>query len=540
MDIRSFKDFVAGKIPDRLYYYLSRNDPYFTLLDQLKRINKDIPDGINTHSRILMNLVRCGSANTEEGIVGTTLYLKGIKPSYFFCDKAFKNCDNCNVNSVISPCNSCYKNTRLFKKTFPGNFINIKGVLDSQTIKSVFELSRKLSIDEILDFEIKRINLGDIVLSSLRRYFLCETVPVNEEEIIRSYFVTALSTYYAAEKLSQDYEYLYTSHGVYVSWGVMAEVFYRNGKKVITWGRGYRQNTWVVAHKYTYHKALFEEGNEYWKDFELDEQQRKKLSDYMISKRTGGSEDFVSYNANKQTERDYIVGKLKLDTKKKIVVLFTNVVWDASVTFTQDSFGGMYNWLVDTIDYFKKRKDLQLIVRVHPAEVQPGSETVQKASDIIFENFEQLPDNIKLIDSDHNSDVSSYGLFDLMGAAIIYGSKVGVELAYHGIPTIVAGEAFCKNKGITFDVFKKEDYYRYLDNLETLKLSEEQKSLAIKYAFYYNFIRLNDIDILDDEGRNIKRLNLTSWKEYNSNKFPQYNRVIDSIIDTKPFHSEEI
>jgi len=538
VDIRSLKDLVAGKIPDKLYFYLSKNNAFYNIMKQLEQINKDIPDEVNTRSRILINLVRCGGTNIEEGIVGTSFYLKGIKPSYFFCEKAFRNCDNFTVKLATTPCNNCYKNTKLFKKTFPGDFINIKGILDSKTINDVYELSKQLSIDEILNFEINEVNLGNIILSSVRRYFLTETIPVNEEEIIRSYFITALNIYHAAEKLSREYEYLLTSHGVYVSWGIMAEVFYRNGKKVITWGKGYRQNTWVVAHKYTYHRALFEEGSEYWSDLELTEQKRKRLSDYMISKRTGGTEDFVSYNVNKETEREYVIDRLELDTNKKIIVLFTNVVWDASVTFTHDPFGGMYNWLLDTIDYFAKRKDLQLIIRVHPAEVQPGSETVQKASDIIFEKFERLPNNIKLIDSYHNNDISSYGLFDLMDAAIIYGSKIGVELTYHGIPTIVAGEAFCKNKGITFDVFKKEEYYRYLDNLEMLKLSEEQKSLAIKYAYYYNFIRLSDIDILNYEGRNIKRLNLTSWKEYNSSKFPQYNRVIDSIINTKPFHSE--
>jgi hypothetical protein len=540
MDIRSLKGLVVSRMPNKLYFYLCRNDDYCAIMKQLKQINKDIPNETSTSSKILINPFRGADTNVEEGIMGTSLYLKGIKPTYFFCEKSFKNCDTFSVKSVSTPCNSCYRATKLFKKTFLGNFITVKDIVDSRTINDVSELSKRLSINEILNFEINEINLGNIILSSIRRYFLSEAIPRNEEEIIRGYFFSALNIYYAAEHLSREYEYLLTSHGVYVSWGIMAEVFYKNGKKVITWGRGYRQNTWILAHKYTYHKALFEEASEYWSNLELTEQRRKKLSEYMFSKRTVGNKDYVSYNANKETKREYIISKLKLDTNKKIVALFTNVVWDASVVFTHDPFGGMYNWLLDTIDYFAKRKDLQLIIRVHPAEVRPGSETVEKASDIIFKNFEHLPKNIKLIDSDHNTDISSYGLFDIMDAAIIYGSKIGVELAYYGIPVIVAGEAFCKNKGFTFDVSKKEDYYRYLDNLETLELSETQKSLAIKYAYYYNFIRLNDIDIFNYEGRNIKRLNLASWKEYNSSKFSQYNRVIDSIIYTKPFHSEDI
>ena len=47
--------------------------------------------------------------------------------------------------------------------------------------------------------------------------------------------------------------------------------------------------------------------------------------------------------------------------------------------------------------------------------------------------------------------MSTYALMSLCNAAIIYGTKMGVELTSVGLPVIVAGEAWIRNKGLTHD-----------------------------------------------------------------------------------------
>lgn len=542
MNVKELKSNIISIIPDEVYFYINKNNFNYKIANQLFRMNKEIPEEINSTKKVLITPFRAQETNLFEGIMGNSLYLKGVEPTYYLCEKRCKNCDNFTINSKTIPCGACYKNTRLFKKIFPGRYVNPESVLSFKKINEIKELSEKKTLEEIFRYKINDFDLGIIVLSSIKRYFLSETIPRDQEKIIRSYFYTALINYYVAERLVKEYDYLLTSHGVYVSWGVIAEVFYKNGKKVVTWGRGYRGNTGVFSHDYTYHKGLLFENNKYWQKLNLNKKMLVKLKEYMDSKKYG-TKDFVAYNAGKNTNEEYIFEKLKIDKNKKIIVLFTNVAWDASIAFTKDPFGGMYNWLLETIDYFSKKKDLQLIIRVHPAEVtkeNPARSTVEKAADVIFKKYERLPDNIKIVDSEHNKDISSYGLFEIMDAAIIYGSKIGVELTYYDIPTIVAGEAFCKNKGFTFDVSSKKEYYKYLDKITELKMSEKQKNLAKKYAYYYNFIRLSDIDIIKYKGKRIKKINIESWKDYNSEKFPQYNRIIDSIINSKPFHSQEL
>lgn len=76
-------------------------------------------------------------------------------------------------------------------------------------------------------------------------------------------------------------------------------------------------------------------------------------------------------------------------------------------------------------------------------------------------------------------------------AVIIYGTKTGVELTSMGIPVIVAGEAWIRNKGITIDVKSKEGDIKILDQLS---LSERMNNKLIerarKYAYHFFFRRM--------------------------------------------------
>ena len=52
-----------------------------------------------------------------------------------------------------------------------------------------------------------------------------------------------------------------------------------------------------------------------------------------------------------------------------MIGLLTNVSWDAQLHYPANAFANMLEWLVQTCRYFATRPDLQLLVRVHPAEI---------------------------------------------------------------------------------------------------------------------------------------------------------------------------
>jgi hypothetical protein len=108
----------------------------------------------------------------------------------------------------------------------------------------------------------------------------------------------------------------------------------------------------------------------------------------------------------------------------------------------------------------------------------------------------QLPPNVTVVPPD--SDVSTYALMSLCNAAIIYGTKTGVELASVGIPVIVAGEAWIRNKGITHDAASPEEYMGILNRLPFAgRMSDAVTRRARQYAYHFFFRRMIPVAFIE-------------------------------------------
>ena len=119
--------------------------------------------------------------------------------------------------------------------------------------------------------------------------------------------------------------------------------------------------------------------------------------------------------------------------------------------------------MVQTCRYFATRPDLQLLVRVHPAEISGFPPSRQPILSELRRVLPSLAPNIIIVPPE--SGISTYAVMSLCSSAIIYGTKMGVELTSVGIPVIVAGEAWIRNKGLTEDASSPEEYFSILDRL---------------------------------------------------------------------------
>ena len=131
----------------------------------------------------------------------------------------------------------------------------------------------------------------------------------------------------------------------------------------------YRKRRFIFSHDDTYHHTLMSEPREHWENMELSATQERELMQYLASRREGLFDWIVFHRAQQARPRRSSPARIGLDPSKPVIGLLTNVSWDAQLHYPANAFPSMLDWLVQTCEYFATRPDLQLLIRVHPAEI---------------------------------------------------------------------------------------------------------------------------------------------------------------------------
>lgn len=177
---------------------------------------------------------------------------------------------------------------------------------------------------------------------------------------------------------------------------------------------------------------------------------------------------------------------LGLDNRP-VVLLAANVLGD-SLTLGRNIFAeSMSEWITKTVQYFAKRTDVQLVVRIHPGEkIVPQAKSM---GTVVREALPEIPSHIHVIGALDN--VNTYDLIEIADLGLAYTTTVGVETAMNGIPVISCGQTHYRGRGFTIDPNTWDEYFsaleKVLSDLPAHRLSEEQTAKAWNYAYRFFF-----------------------------------------------------
>lgn len=439
-----------------------------------------------------------------ETTIAAALRLRGAKVEALLCDSLLPACQMCEPRFFVAPselarngpqkslCRDCFS---------PGK--RVYGELDipvhsySENVSAderaeAQRLARKLSLDDIESFQLDGLQVGEHAKAGALRFYASASIghEPDADAILRRYFEAALLTVYAADRLMkrEGYDVAVFHHGIYVPQGLIGEVARRNGVRVVNWNPAYRRNCFLFSHGDTYHHTLMDEPVETWTEMPWSEKHAESIRQYLRS-RWEGANDWIRFHGDPVFGRERILQEIGCDPGKPIIACLTNVMWDAQLHYPANAFENMLEWLLHTIRYFATRLDIQLVIRVHPAEITGSVPTRQPVVTVLREHFDNLPSNVFVVPPE--SDISTYVLAEMSDAAIIYGTKTGVELAAVGIPVIVAGEAWIRGKGVTRDASSPADYDAILSELPVGKRMDAAIiERALKYAHHFFFRRM--------------------------------------------------
>ena len=494
----------------------------------------------------------------DEAVLAMALRLRGHKVSVLRCGQALPACLwNVFGNRSLSTAGfshrvssagrtaECRRCDELHSRAWPHTGVNTLSLLeysDPVALESAEDFVNSVYEGFETDVHYKGVNIREHAYASTLRKLTRGTLEYDAWStfLFKRFMIAAVVYIDALEILisEQKPDVFVCVHGIYLEHGVLADYAKLKGVRVVVHGTPYRKNTMWLSHDDTYHRTLVTESNARWENIALDENMSNAVHDYLSSKISGGREN-VNFNPAPILDSQAMFDEMQLNPEKPTVALFTNTLWDAQVVYKSNAFEDMLDWLFATIDFFCSQSKVQLAVRIHPAESKAGFTTSQPIIEEIRKRYTRIPEHVAIVGPD--SDISSVLLSDESVASVIYGTKLGVELAYRKNIVICAGESICRGKGFTIDVETAREYFEVLANIETLTVNLERfAERAKKYAYHLFFNRMMDftpVTVTDEMMNRRLTINIKEEAELGDGKISEIDTICSGILYGTPFET---
>ncbi len=488
---------------------------------------------------------------TVEGLLGAALRVRGAEVHGLLCDRVLPACAECEHVWFPDPdeflrrgpqsglCRDCTRHTDGLYRSL-GFIVHLySDFLQAGETATATALAASLGhAEEIGAYEFEGIDVGEHALAGALRYFGRASL---EEEptglgVLRRYLAAAVLTVKVIRRLlrRERFDCLVFHHGIYVPQGLIGAVARQEGVRVVNWNPMWRRKTFIFSEGDTYHHTLLNEPVSAWENMVWDEKKDRRLTTYLRDRLTG-RDDWIWFQREPIISREAVVRETGIDPRKPTIGLLTNVLWDAQLHYRANAFPDMLAWLTATIQYFARRPDLQLLVRVHPAELSGALPSRQPVMGEVHRIFPELPSNVFFIPPE--SRLSTYTAMEGCDSVLIYGTKTGVELACVGLPVIVAGEAWVRGKGFTRDVNSPQEYFAALDQLPAgAPLSAPLLERARKYAYHFIFRRMLTLEGMETATRGIQfRLRIDQPEEVQPGYSQGLDVICEGILHDQPF-----
>jgi hypothetical protein len=466
--------------------------------------------------RLLLGTVAGGHpvALAVESLLAAALTLRGADVHALLCDGALPACLQCSrvqysdmreflLHGPKKLCTGCLQQGESVYAALGLPIRKLSDFITAEDKQRAAARASSFAIDSFVPQATDHQSLVQHIRSASMRFLTVGDVQADDDgtEVSRRYAEAAFLTQAAAARLFAQYQYdcYFSNHPSFVPHGVLKDIARQSNVKTMFWNPATRAGCVHLQHEDTAWDAVTRESPAIWERMDWTASSERDLMDYLSSKWTG-ARDWIYGDLHKDSERDAraIASEFGIDFNRKTIALLTNVVWDAAVFYPEAAFEDHTQWLVETIRYFSRRPELNLVIRVHPAEVRGTLMSTQTVESELAKYFDALAPNVFLIPA--SSKANTYALAEQCDAALIFATTTGLELTSMGIPTITAGESFIRHKGISYDATSALEYFQLLDRLPFgSRMSPDLLSRARKFAYHFNFRRTIPIKFLQPQ-----------------------------------------
>lgn len=391
-------------------------------------------------------------------------------------DFACLYCPNFSCHS--HKCNVCKNITeKILNLIELKEFTHLKIRNNNYTLNKIPEFS---SIDKIKAFKIDNFDIGLAIISNLffKTKKTCFTPSQLQDykpylhKLINLSYQVYKTTYEYLKKYNIDEFYIFNGRFDILRAALRAAQTYKNTKIKVLETAGVMEKFAIsentYPHDYEYQKKIL---NELW-DKEKSYTKKELLAKNWFLERL---------NAKDQGDISYIKNQIKkllpdnFNSKKRNITIFISS--EHEISTIPEYKNPFFKNQIETIKYilnnFKTKKEFNFYIRMHP-NLKNVNDCYISELELLNKNF----DNMFLIKPD--SPVDSYALLKSSEKVISFGSTIGIEAVFYGIPSILIGKAVFEDKNSFYIPKTKEEIIILIEK----KLKPLNKIASIKYGFY--------------------------------------------------------
>jgi len=427
-----------------------------------------------------------------EAVLVESLMKSGHEIIYVKCSGAFKKHCIPMISSHIAHdaeieikskiCQECKANSKLIVDSFKFPSIELDVFIDLVDQNKIENIVKNTTRENFSSLELDGVKIGEIALYQvLLRYKQSKTNDFSEkawQEYLKQLHVT-LVAFWSLKKIIQTHrpDRIIQYSGLYSVNSVCRQLSQINNIPTYFLHAGINQRDrlrhLIVAKSQTfdYIKSLFMSWEVKYKEKTCLPEAIIQVTDNFID--ILKSKSFLSYSQSKSESFD-IRKKFNIPQGKRVIVAIMSsydehLAADAVGAYQHQIkplFNTQIEWVRTLIDFFSKRQDLFLVIRLHPREFPTKREKhsavmSQHAKDVEFE-FRKLPDNVVI---NWPSDlISFYDLIEETELFLNAFSTSAREITMLGLPALTYNnEDVLEPVSINYKGNSIEEYLKQID-----------------------------------------------------------------------------
>ena len=389
-------------------------------------------------------------------LTSLALQAQGIPVIHFYCNAGIQRCvlgSNRDNFDQAPPCATCvHQSEQLFAGSKVWNF-------EFEADEELAFALEGMSVAKLSGFVYRDQPLGFWATNSLRwvlrRYTLQEDIQTRS--FMASFILSTWNVYRQFEQLVAETnpQAVVVFNGMFFPEAAVRQVCLSKGIRVITHEVGLQPFS-----------AFFTEGEataypmHIPDEFQLTPEMNARLDDYLSHRFSG---NFTMAGIRFWPEMQKLDESLacRMAHYKKIVPIFTNVIFDTSQVHANTLFEDMFQWLDSIFQTILDHPEVLFIIRAHPDELRKGKQSRESVADWVKRRGLQNLPNVAFLDA--TQFVSSYELIRRAHFVMNYNSTIGLEASLLGRPVLTAGKARYTQIPTTFFPRTREEYQKTLD-----------------------------------------------------------------------------